>query len=310
VECKSFSSAIQLFELDLTLSLNQGLDARTLIAISTCLGCSFEPSKVITSSSLLPLIVKVSPLIVQANILVLRSVFDHSYARTVNNGIAKAPESRSLRHWWCLCTFPNGLYPQYSRNTDCTQVLSPFQAITDFERKHGIPTDWINYAIRHSSPGGHWQRLERAEIKLNADFFKGFTADLYNKNAWRDFHMSFRNEKKKLKDTANPTQLGDHVSLKAEAADSEPTDQDRGALSADEPGQKPSTDAHETARPSLSKLAEDTTIGDPVSLESEDVVESSGKVTSKPDLTPEAKNLQSPRRHLTRPICPSHRYPR
>ena len=97
--------------------------------------------------------------------------------------------------------------------------------------------------------------------------------------------MSFRNEEKKLKDTANPTQLGDHVSLKAEAADSEPTDQDRGALSADEPGQKPSTNAHKTERPSLSKLAKDTTIGDPVSLESEDVVESSGKVTSKPDHT-------------------------
>ena len=118
---------------------------------------------------------------------------------------------------------------------------------------------------------------------MDAEFFKGFTADLHSKDAWKEFHGSFRNEKKKLKDTANPTQLGDHVSLKAEAADSRPTDQDRGARD-EQTGSnstpKPSGDAPPGDRPSLSKLAKDTTIGDPVSLESEDVVEQSDK--SKP----------------------------
>lgn len=117
---------------------------------------------------------------------------------------------------------------------------------------------------------------------MNADFFKGFTADLHDQNAWKKFHTSFRNEKKKLKDVANPTQLGDHVSLKAEAADSEPTDQDKGAQASEKSESKsPPSDSKETGKPSLSKLAEDTTIGDPVSIESEDVVEEPGKDESK-----------------------------
>ena len=111
---------------------------------------------------------------------------------------------------------------------------------------------------------------------MDAGFFEGFTADLHNKNAWKEFHTSFRNEKKRLKDTANPTQLGDHVSMKAETADSKPTDNDRGAKSpASE--RKPSNNVPNQGRPSLSKMARDTSIGDPVSLESEDVVESPGK---------------------------------
>ena len=112
---------------------------------------------------------------------------------------------------------------------------------------------------------------------MDGEFFKGFTADLQNKKAWKEFHTSFRNEKKRLKDTANPTQLGDHVSLKAEAADSKPTDNDRGAQSSSD-GQEPSGSDSKNGRPSLSKLAKDTTIGDPVSIESEDVVESPGKI--------------------------------
>lgn len=106
---------------------------------------------------------------------------------------------------------------------------------------------------------------------MDADFFKGFTADLHNKTAWKEFHTNFRNEKKKLKDMANPTQLGDPVSLKAETADSRPTDNDRGAQGSVSK-QTSSGNNPNSERPSLSKLARDTTIGDPVSLESEDVV--------------------------------------
>ncbi|KAK4697634.1 hypothetical protein P7C71_g464, partial [Lecanoromycetidae sp. Uapishka_2] len=170
-------------------------------------------------------------------------------------------------------------------------VLSPMQGILDFERKHGIPTDWINYAIRYSSPNGYWQRLERGEIKMDATYFQGFTEDLHNKDAWKDFHSSFRNEKKKLKDTANPTQLGDHVSLKAEAADSKPTDNDKGAQSSSSSAEatSKSSESHSSERPSLSKLAKDTTIGDPVSLESEDVVESSDQENANTNSPPKAK---------------------
>ena len=114
---------------------------------------------------------------------------------------------------------------------------------------------------------------------MDGKFFKGFTEDLHNKNAWKEFHVTFRNEKKKLKNTANPTQLGDHVSMKAEAADSKPTDHDLGAR------EENST----SERPSLSKLAKDTTIGDPVSLDSEDVVESSENPSPKPVSSPPVK---------------------
>ena len=121
---------------------------------------------------------------------------------------------------------------------------------------------------------------------MDADFFKGFTSDLHNRDAWKEFHSSFKNGKRKLKDVANPTQLGDQVSLKAEAADSKPTDDDRGAQSS-QSNPKPSNNAQNNERPSLSKVAKDTTIGDPVSLESEDVVESSSdKSKSNPTSPP------------------------
>lgn len=166
-------------------------------------------------------------------------------------------------------------------------MLSPMQAIQDYENKNGLPSDWINFAIRHASPNGHWQRLERGEIKMDAGFFKGFTQDLQSPDAWKVFNSSFATEKKQLKHLANPTQLGDHVSLKAEAADSNPTDEDKGA------GQQEGQSGAAKQRPSLSKLAKDTTIGDPVSLESEDVVESSSgesPASAPPQPTPSASS--------------------
>ncbi|KAL8942625.1 MAG: hypothetical protein Q9216_001538 [Gyalolechia sp. 2 TL-2023] len=160
-------------------------------------------------------------------------------------------------------------------------VLSPLEAIATYETKNNVPRDWINFAISRSSPKGFWQRLERGEITTDKAFFRGFNADLRNKSLWREYHTSFRNSKKKLKDVANPTQLGDHVSLKAEAADTSPTDQDRGAQSPPTSGHQPSENKnHGDNGPSLSKLAKDTTIGDPVSIESEEVSQTSNTKTS------------------------------
>ena len=129
---------------------------------------------------------------------------------------------------------------------------------------------------------------------MDANFFKGFTADLQSESAWKEFHRSFRNEKKTLKDTANPTQLGDHVSLKAESVDSKPTDNNRGAQSFASQQIYPGNDP-KPGRPSLSKLAKDSTIGDPVSMESEDVVESSvsGKTTEDPTAKARVKSPSS-----------------
>ena len=146
------------------------------------------------------------------------------------------------------------------------QMLSPMQAIQDYERSHGMPSNWINYAIRYAAPNGHWQKLERGEIKLDAGFFKGFTSDLQSNDAWKKYQASFQNGQTKLKDLANPTQLGDHVSLKAETVDSNLTEEDKGST-------PDSIDQSTNTKPSLTKLAKDKTIGDPVSLESEAVLE-------------------------------------
>lgn len=139
---------------------------------------------------------------------------------------------------------------------------------------------------------------------MDAEFFEGFTADLQNKNAWKEFHTTFRNGKKKLKDTAKSTQLGDPVSLKAETADSEPTNNDRGAQSS---ASKQNSSGNDTdnGKPSLSKLAKDTTIGDPVSMESEDVVESSGKSKINEDRTPKAKIVSPSSSSHIKPSEPS-----
>lgn len=128
---------------------------------------------------------------------------------------------------------------------------------------------------------------------MDKDFFQGFNADLRNEKLWKEYHTSFRNNKKKLKDVANPTQLGDHVSLKAEAVDSRPTDQDRGAQSSARTTEKPPQSREpEDGRPTLSKLAKDTTIGDPVSIESEDVAQGASSESS--SLSQQSTSSSSP----------------
>ena len=136
------------------------------------------------------------------------------------------------------------------------KAASPLQAILDFERQKNFPIGWINFAIRYSSPNGFWQRLEKGHIELDQAFFQGFSNDLQSPDAWRQFHVD-QDKPGNFSERANPTQLGDHTSLKAETAE-----------------QNESKPKSSKPRPSLSKLAKDSTIGDPVSLESEEVVES------------------------------------
>ena len=110
---------------------------------------------------------------------------------------------------------------------------------------------------------------------MDAAYFKGFHADLVNADLWKEFHQngSGSSKTKSLKELAmaNPTLLGDPVSLKAEAADSTPTDQDRGASSAAEgsPDSKDSSNTGASRKKSLKELANPTLLGDPVSLKAE-----------------------------------------
>ncbi|KAF2162228.1 hypothetical protein M409DRAFT_69162 [Zasmidium cellare ATCC 36951] len=67
-------------------------------------------------------------------------------------------------------------------------VVSPFQAILDYEKRQNIPLGYINHSISASAPNGAWQRLERGEILLDAGFFQHFKADLSDPQRWKDYY--------------------------------------------------------------------------------------------------------------------------
>ncbi|KAI8942983.1 hypothetical protein NX059_001020 [Plenodomus lindquistii] len=64
-------------------------------------------------------------------------------------------------------------------------VISPFQAILDYEIASKIPIGYINYAIQagpHDT--GAWQRLERGEVELNDSWFAAFKSQLSRSEIW------------------------------------------------------------------------------------------------------------------------------
>ena len=67
-------------------------------------------------------------------------------------------------------------------------VVSPFQAIINYERSHKIPQGWINHSIAASAPHGAWQRLERGEIFLDEQFYEDFRRDLTDEKRWRVYY--------------------------------------------------------------------------------------------------------------------------
>ncbi|KAI9878872.1 MAG: hypothetical protein M1830_010282 [Pleopsidium flavum] len=67
-------------------------------------------------------------------------------------------------------------------------VVSPFQAILDYETSKNIPPGWVNFSISRSAPNGYWHRLERGEILMDADFFAGFNRDLRNPKLWTEYY--------------------------------------------------------------------------------------------------------------------------
>ncbi|KAF2140575.1 uncharacterized protein K452DRAFT_299319 [Aplosporella prunicola CBS 121167] len=75
-------------------------------------------------------------------------------------------------------------------------VQSPFQAILDYERAHGIPAGWINTAISRAAPAGAWQRLERGEMALDEAFFAAWAKDLSDPVVWREFWLARRGKER------------------------------------------------------------------------------------------------------------------
>ncbi|KAJ5491036.1 hypothetical protein N7539_002603 [Penicillium diatomitis] len=74
-------------------------------------------------------------------------------------------------------------------------VVSPFQAILDYEVAHSIPPGWVNFSISRTSPNGSWHKLERGQIPMDADFFAGFNADLQNSDLWKQFNEQLAKKK-------------------------------------------------------------------------------------------------------------------
>ncbi|TVY38152.1 Acyl-CoA dehydrogenase family member, partial [Lachnellula occidentalis] len=68
-------------------------------------------------------------------------------------------------------------------------VVSPFQAILDYELSLSIPPGWVNQSISSTAPNGSWQTLERGDILLDSHFFRAFHADLHNPDLWRTFYQ-------------------------------------------------------------------------------------------------------------------------
>ncbi|KAK5256532.1 hypothetical protein LTR16_003056 [Cryomyces antarcticus] len=138
------------------------------------------------------------------------------------------------------------------------------QAIASYEKQQKLPYGWINYALSRSSSS--FQELEQKSV---ADA-------LGNARLWDDFKTPRKTLKQAAQD--NITMLGDPVSLKAETADSEPTDQDRGARSSARTGKTSksfSDDTEERGNSSGSRSLKEAAknnrsmLGDPVSLKAE-----------------------------------------
>jgi FMN phosphatase YigB (HAD superfamily) len=67
-------------------------------------------------------------------------------------------------------------------------VISPFQAILDYETENNIPIGYINYAIQKGPHDtGAWQLIERGEVKLNDDWFASFKEQLSRPEIWREY---------------------------------------------------------------------------------------------------------------------------
>jgi epoxide hydrolase-like predicted phosphatase len=67
-------------------------------------------------------------------------------------------------------------------------VVSPFQAILDYERDNSIPPGYINFSISKGAPTGAWQKLERGEIPLDENYYREFKADLERKDFWEEYY--------------------------------------------------------------------------------------------------------------------------
>ncbi|KND88964.1 Acyl-CoA dehydrogenase family member 10 [Tolypocladium ophioglossoides CBS 100239] len=92
-------------------------------------------------------------------------------------------------------------------------VLSPFQAILDYELSLGVPPGWVNYSISKSAPNGHWHRLEKGDIAIGQAFFDGFNKDIHDPALWKTFYEREQSKNVQLPKAIPPLPILDGESL-------------------------------------------------------------------------------------------------
>jgi microsomal epoxide hydrolase len=60
----------------------------------------------------------------------------------------------------------------------------------------------VNFSISRTSPNGAWHKIERGEIKMDAEFFAAFNRDLRHPTLWKQFHEQ---EQKKKGTSGSPS---------------------------------------------------------------------------------------------------------
>lgn len=91
-------------------------------------------------------------------------------------------------------------------------MLSPFQAILDYEIENRIPIGYINHAIQQGpADTGAWQLIERGETPLDDAWFAAFKAQLSRPHIWRAYWIRWSERGGGHADTGTSSTLGDNV---------------------------------------------------------------------------------------------------
>ncbi|KAF1815254.1 HAD-like protein [Eremomyces bilateralis CBS 781.70] len=75
-------------------------------------------------------------------------------------------------------------------------VVSPMQAILDYELANSIPPGFVNFAISRSGPTGAWSLIETGQIPLDDAFFATFKTDLTNPALWAEYWIRHTTKEK------------------------------------------------------------------------------------------------------------------
>lgn len=78
------------------------------------------------------------------------------------------------------------------------------QAILDYELSLHIPPGWVNYSISKTAPNGFWHKLERGDIAMDKEFFRGFNEDLHNPEYWQAFYQREQSKNPQLPEAVPP----------------------------------------------------------------------------------------------------------